>query len=35
MGYRKVGTVYRKDPDPWGGIIIAVIVLIVIGAIIG
>lgn len=33
--YRHVGSVYRKEPNPWPGIIVAVIVLIVIGAAIG
>ena len=35
MAYRKVGSIYKKDPEPWGAIIIAIIVLIVIGAAIG
>ena len=33
--YRKVASVYKKEPSPWPAVIAAVIVLIIIGAAIG
>lgn len=33
--YRHVGNVYKKEENLWPGVIVAVIVLIVIGAAIG
>jgi hypothetical protein len=33
--YRHVGNIYRKEPNPWPGVIFFVVLLIIIGAAIG
>lgn len=33
--WKPVGTVYKKEPEPWGAVVLFIIVLIVIGSVIG